>query len=140
MSKQTYQSNRSSQQTAEQKQERRDYHVPGPGSINVTRLNAQGKRETRMFRPGQVLRLTDAEAAELGDRVAPGKAPPAKPGYSGRQDGKYKVVGPGSIAVTVRKTIRGMELPKTHLAQAGEIVSLTAEDARKFGPLVEAVA
>ena len=92
------------------------YHVAGPGSVT------RGKTQVK---PGESLELTADEAKELGDLVAKGAAPAPKPDASKRQAGKYRIIGPGTVWAG------GSE------RQVGEVIDLSAQDARLLGDIIE---
>lgn len=106
----------SQDQKQQQKPATETFHVVGPGSVT------RGKTQVK---PGQALELTADEAKELGAAVAKGAAPVAKPDPEKRQGGKYRIVGPGTV------WNRGSE------RQIGEVIELSADDARLLGDTIE---
>jgi hypothetical protein len=77
-----------------------DYHVRGPGSVS---LNGA------LHPPGALLRLTDVEAGDLGDAVAPGK-PKRRFERKQRPAGRYKLLGPGNVWFDGRLHVPGSVL------------------------------
>ncbi len=103
-------------QKGTQKPTTETFHVVGPGSVT------RGKTQVKA---GQSLELTADEAKELGELVANGAAPAPKLDVSKRQDGKYRIVGPGTV------WCGGSE------RQIGEVIELSTQDARLLGETVE---
>ena len=87
------------------------YYVRGPGKV---------MHEGEMHESGSSLLLTPAEAAELGEALGAGKAPPRAPKPSAREDGHYRVKGPGSVFVHGR------------FYGPGDDVKLSADEARSL--------
>ncbi|HWA29124.1 MAG TPA: hypothetical protein VG734_25970 [Lacunisphaera sp.] len=94
------------------------YHVVGPGSV-VFRGEMHAARS--------LLRLTEAEAEDLGEAVKPGKPPPSKAQVGARKAGVYVVAGPGSVG----------HGGKFH--EPGALLDLSEADARSLGGAIKEV-
>jgi hypothetical protein len=94
---------------------RETFHVVSPGAIRY---------DGASYANGDSIELTPAEAEDLGDVVARGKAPPKPIEIAERKAGKYKVAGPGSVYSGGR------------FREPGTVLDLGEEDARSLAEYV----
>jgi hypothetical protein len=88
---------------------------------------------------GELVELTEEEAAGYGDAVVLGTPPPPPTAISARKAGRYRVAGPGKVKHGGGVGADGKYVPGVfHVA--GTVLNLTEEDARSLGAsVVEAV-
>ena len=100
----------------------RRYHVTSAGEI---------RHDGRIYRKGDTLDLNAAAAKALKAFIAPGEAPPKPEEINARKAGRYR-----ALNVIYHDSAKRNGRPY----QAGELLELSAEDARRLGTHVEAVA
>ena len=94
----------------------REYYVAGPGSVII-----HGKA----IGPGEIVRMTKAEAASMGAAVSETKPPPPSGPIGEREAGRYRVEGPGSVRLSGTTHGPGAEIVLTEADARDLSVALT---------------